>query len=392
MAYPPSVPEILPVDLARAIERGEAVQILDVRAPERVQRGRIDLVPEGRFFNIRGSELAARTSLDGAGIDPSMPIAVVCGFGNDSRVLARHLGALGCDARSLAGGLSAWMRLAMPRVLDPPASLDHLVQFDRIGKGALGYLLVSDGNALVVDPPLDAVAYLEAAAARGAEITAVLDTHVHADYISGASRLSRYLAVPYYLHAADSVYAYDGTPGRLSFQAIGDGDTIRVGRCTVRVRHTPGHTEGSVTYLVGDEVALTGDFLFIESTGRPDLAGKTAAWTRQLWDSVERARREWPAGVRIHPAHYAGDAERCPDRSVGRTFASILQTNPALHFTTCDTFSAWVQSQTAPFPDAYRTIKAVNVGLVEVDDRQADELEIGRNECALGGRQWPPGR
>lgn len=383
MASAPAVPEISPADLARAIERGEAVQVVDVRAPERVQSGRIDLVPDDRFFNIRGSVLAARASLEGTGLDPSRPIAVVCGFGNDSRKLAQHLGALGCDARSLAGGLSAWMRLAMPRVLDPPPSLDHLVQLDRLGKGALGYLLVSDGEALVVDPPLDASAYLEAAAARGADITGVADTHVHADYVSGATRLSQSLGVPYYLHTADSSYAYDGTPGRLPFHPIRDGDTIRVGRCAVRVCHTPGHTVGSVTYLVDDDLALTGDFLFIGSIGRPDLAGKTAEWTEQLWASVERARREWTPGVRIHPAHYAGESERRADRSVGETFAHLLQTNPSLQFATRETFSAWVQSRAASFPEAYRTIKAINVGLVEVDDRKAEELEIGRNECAL---------
>ena len=386
MAKAPSVPEIAPADLARAIERGEPVQIVDVRAPERVRAGRLDLVPDARFFNIRGSELAARTSLEGTGIDPSNPVAVVCGFGNDSRRLANHLGTLGCEARSLAGGLSAWMRLAMPRVLDPPPGLDHLVQLDRLGKGALGYLLVSDGEALVVDPPLDASVYLEEAAARGAEVVGVADTHVHADYISGAPRLSQSLGVPYYLHAADSAYAYDGTPGRLRFRPIGDGDVVRVGRCAVRVCHTPGHTEGSVTYLVGDDVALTGDFLFVASIGRPDLAGKVAEWTERLWESVERARREWAPSVRVLPAHYAGESERRADRSVGEPFARLLQTNPSLQFATREAFGDWVRSLTAPFPEAYRTIKAVNVGLVEVDDRQAEELEIGRNECALGGR------
>jgi hypothetical protein len=68
---------------------------------------------------------------------------------------------------------------------------------------------------------------------------------------------------------------------------------------------------------------------------------------------------------------------------VGEPFAHLLQTNPSLQFATRETFSAWVQSRAVSFPEAYRTIKAINVGLVEVRDRKAEELEIGRNECAL---------
>jgi glyoxylase-like metal-dependent hydrolase (beta-lactamase superfamily II) len=377
--------EIAPVELAFALERGEALQIVDVRAPERVRRGHLDLVPAERFHNIRGSVLLARRSLEDTGLDPALPVVVVCDRGRDSQVAARHLRRLGSNARSLAGGWSAWARLTLPRVLEPSCGLDHFVQFDRLAKGALGYLLVSDGEALVVDPPLDATAYLEAAAARGAEVVGVADTHVHADYVSGAPRLARALGVPYYLHAADSVYPYDGTPGRLEFRAVHDGEAIRVGRSTVRVRHTPGHTEGSVTYLVDRDLALTGDFLFVGSIGRPDLAGKTAAWTDELWRSVSAAKREWPRALRIYPAHYAGETERNADRSVGAAFGSLRSTNPSLRMNSREAFRAWVAQRAAPFPEVYKTIKAVNVGLIEVSDEQAAELEVGRSECALGG-------
>jgi glyoxylase-like metal-dependent hydrolase (beta-lactamase superfamily II) len=339
--------EIAPVELAFALERGEALQIVDVRAPERVRRGHLDLVPAERFHNIRGSVLLARRSLEDTGLDPALPVVVVCDRGRDSQVAARHLRRLGSNARSLAGGWSAWARLTLPRVLEPSCGLDHFVQFDRLAKGALGYLLVSDGEALVVDPPLDATAYLEAAAARGAELVGVAVTH--------------------------------------EFRAVQDGEAIRVGRSTVRVRHTPGHTEGSVTYLVDRDLALTGDFLFVGSIGRPDLAGKTAAWTDELWRSVSAAKREWPRALRIYPAHYAGETERNADRSVGAAFGSLRSTNPSLRMNSREAFRAWVAQRAAPFPEVYKTIKAVNVGLIEVSDEQAAELEVGRSECALGG-------
>ncbi len=209
---------------------------------------------------------------------------------------------------------------------------------------------------------------------------------MHADYISGAPAIAGALGVPYYLHPADAVYPYDGTPGRLTFEPLGDADTIEFGRSALRVAHTPGHTEGSLSYLIDDAAALTGDFLFVESIGRPDLAGKTREWTGQLWESVKRARSEWPAELMIYPAHYGSEAERRPDRSVGGTFGALQTENEALRFSDRDAFTRWVESQTARSPDVYRTIKAINLGLLSVSEPEAEGLEVGKNECALGGR------
>ncbi len=316
--------------------------------------------------------------------DPMLPVAVVCGQGRDSRVVAAHLNSLGARALSLAGGLAAWSRLVVPRVLRAPASVDTFVQFDRIAKGDLGYLVISAGEAFVADPPLDYATFAREAANRGARIVGVADTHVHADYVSGASRLAREYGVPYYLHPADTEYPYDGRPGRVEILPIADGDVIRVGRANVRVHHNPGHTLGSVSYVIDDSVAMTGDFLFVGSVGRPDLAGKTAAWTELLWESVERARREWSADLTVYPAHYGGERERNADRSVGATVSQLLVSNPALQHATAADFAAWVAASVGSFPDTYRTIKAVNIGLVDVTDDEAEELEVGRNECALG--------
>jgi glyoxylase-like metal-dependent hydrolase (beta-lactamase superfamily II) len=381
----PHVPEISSAELASALETGDPIQVVDVRAPQRVQAGRIDLAPEDRFYNIVGSQLIRHTNLAPSGIDPAVPVAVVCGFGNDSRVLAYHLNRLGCDAKSLAGGMSAWMRLAVPRELAPPQSLDYLVQFDRLGKGALGYLLVSGGAALIIDPPRDVSDYLIVLEDTGAKLVGVADTHIHADYISGAAALARQFGVPYYLHPADAVYPYDGTPGNIGFEPLGDDYVIELGRCSLRVKHTPGHTEGSVTYLIDDAAAFTGDFLFIASIGRPDLAGKTAQWSEQLWRSVESIKGNWPPGIMIHPAHYASDHERCGDRSIGEPLGKLLTENAALALADRSGFVEWVTGRSSSFPENYRKIKAVNVGLLHVDEAQAEELEIGKNECALGG-------
>jgi len=368
--------EITPEKLVEAVEHGEEIHILDVRAPQRLASGRIDIVPEDRFHNVRGSELLAR---ENPGLPRGAHVAVVCGHGNDSRRVASHLSGHGFRAESVAGGMVAWMRTVIPRELEAPPELDRLVQLDRIGKGALGYVLVSEGEALVVDPPRHVAAYLTAAG--DARIVGVADTHAHADYISGAEALARAYDVPYYLHPMDAIYPYDGTPGTLRFKPVVGGERLRVGRAEIEVVHTPGHTEGSVTLRCGDAFALTGDFIFVGSVGRPDLGGKTEEWTGVLFGSLEAARRDWPGTLRIYPAHYGSAAERAPDHSVGGAFGDLR--NEPLRIDDAERFAQWIRARAGKFPDAYRRIKAINVGLESVEDAEADVLEAGRNECAL---------
>lgn len=381
----PETPEYSPRELAQLFESRQAIQIMDVRAPERVATGRIDLLPKERFHNIRGSVLITHKTIPATGLDPDLPVAVICGRGEDSKVIAGHLRGMGLDARSLSGGMAAWMRWVVPRELDPPEGLDRLIQFDRVGKGCLGYLLVSGDEALIVDPPLDYSAFLPVLENTGARLVGVADTHIHADYVSGAVSMAGRFGVPYHLHPSDAVYPYDGTPGQIEFSPIGEGTVIEFGKTGLQVMHSPGHTEGSVTFLVEDRVALTGDFLFIESVGRPDLGGKEKEWAKQLWESLTRAIRKWDDGMAIYPAHYAAESERRFGRAVGAPFGTLLRESEILRIQDPEVFLHTIINQKAPFPEAYRKIKALNVGLAPIVETEVDELEVGRNECALGG-------
>ncbi|HEX7077342.1 MAG TPA: MBL fold metallo-hydrolase [Candidatus Eisenbacteria bacterium] len=377
------IPEITGEELVRDIEAGVPIRVLDVRASDAVQAGRIDIVPPERFVHIRGSRILAMGAKVKEALPSDGPIAVVCGHGNSSKQVALILNGLGFTASSLRGGMAAWAHTVVPRRLEPPAGFDELVQFDRVAKGAVGYLVAAGGEALLVDPPRKAQPYLDYARTAGYRVVAVADTHVHADYLSGAPSVSRALGVPYYLHPADAVLPYDGTAARIEFTPVEEGSEIPVGGARVRVMHTPGHTEGSVTYFAGDGVALTGDFVFVRSIGRPDLGGKAEEWTPVLWKSLERARREWPASLRIHPAHYANDGERESDRSIGRTFGAVRAANEPLEIADEKAFTDWVMTRVGSSPAAYRKIKTVNLGLLEIFDVEAEELEGGRNECAL---------
>ncbi len=384
MAPSDTVPEISPEELVRRVEEGEALDVLDVRAPFRLASGTIDIVAPAAFHNIAGSQLLGLEDPDEAGLQRAKELAVVCARGVASRDVAAFLNEKGYRASSVRGGMAGWMRMCVARDLDPGPDLDALVQFDRIGKGALGYLLVSDKEAVVIDPPRDPQPFLDRAARIGAVVVAVADTHAHADYISGGTELARALSVPYFLHPADLVLPYDGRRGSIPVEPIQEGEKITFGRATLRVEHTPGHTEGSVTYRVGDDLAFTGDFIFVRSIGRPDLGGKAVQWIAQLWQSLERARSEWPESIRLVPAHYTSDEERCADRSIVASFGAVRKANEPLRITSSFAFSSWVEARTQQPPEAYARIKAINLGLLEVDAEEADVLEIGRNQCSAG--------
>jgi glyoxylase-like metal-dependent hydrolase (beta-lactamase superfamily II) len=384
MFQPSTAPEISPEDLVRAIESGAPIRVLDIRAPNALAGGRIDVGSPDQFVNMRGSEVVSLGEGIRSALDPEMPLAVVCGRGNSSKQVAAHLNELGYRARSMTGGMTAWADALVPRHLAPPPGFDHLVQFDRIAKGALGYLLAAGGEAWVVDPPRKPQAFFDVARDLGVKVVAVADTHAHADYISGGPAISKRMGIPYYLHPSDAILPYDGSPATIAFTPVEDGQTLRLGDCEIVVEHTPGHTEGSLCYRMGDDAVLTGDLIFIRSVGRPDLGGKLDEWTPILWKSVSRSLAAWAPSIRVMPAHYASDAERESDRSVARPLARVREGNEPLQLRSETEFVAWVKKKVGSSPEAYRKIKAINLGLLQVWDMEAQELESGKNECALG--------
>lgn len=380
---PPSLPQIPPQELAERLDRGEPVQVLDVRASEKVERGHIAFGRELEFHAQPNSKLFAMPDVKELQLDASRPIAVVCNHGNSSKKTTAFLRERGYEAYSVIGGMAAWESVYVARPLSPTPSLSHVVQLDRVGKGSLSYVLVSAGDAVLVDPGRHLARYEEVLGELGATLAAVVDTHVHADYLSGARAAAERWGVPYFLHPDDAVSPYDNRPGELSFQPLRDGDTIAFGHATLRAVHVPGHTLGSITLVADELLALTGDFLFIQSIGRPDLGGKSAAWAKLLWQSLERARESWRGELLILPAHYANEAERRADRVVAARFDVIAATNPVVAIQDEREFLKWIADHQNSFPDAYRTIKEANLGLVEISDADAEVLESGPNQCAV---------
>lgn len=222
------------------------------------------------------------------------------------------------------------------------------------------------GEALIVDPNRDIYAYIDLAEREGLRITAITETHIHADFLSGARELAEATGATLYLSDegdADWKYAFASDAGAV---LLHDGDVIEVGNIRVRAIHTPGHTPEHMSFLLTDAAnadqpmgIFTGDFVFVGDVGRPDLLERAAgiggtmeAGARNLFDSLQ-AFKQLPAFVQVWPGHGAGSA-------CGKALGAVPQStvgyeklfNWALTITDRDEFVAEVLAG-QPEPPAY---------------------------------------
>src|SRR5690606_2978667 len=187
------------------------------------------------------------------------------------------------------------------------------MKIEQIYTGCLAqgaYYIESEGEAVIIDPLRETQPYLERAQKSGAKIKYVLETHFHADFVSGHVDLAKKTG-------ASIVYGPNANP---SFDAhiAKDGEEFKVGKVTIRVLHTPGHTMESTTHLLIDENGkehsiFTGDTLFIGDVGRPDLAQKAGSIKQEdlagyLYESLHNKIMTLPDDVIVYPAHGAGSA------------------------------------------------------------------------------------
>jgi hydroxyacylglutathione hydrolase len=169
------------------------------------------------------------------------------------------------------------------------------------------YLLASEGEAVVVDPQRDVELYLAAAAQQGVAIRHIVETHLHADFVSGHKELAARTGAKIYI-GAEAGAMFSHVP-------VGDGYELRFGKASIRVRETPGHTPESICLVVTDEekspapwAVLTGDTLFIGDVGRPDLSPRhtPAQLAGLLYDSLHQKLLALADDVLVYPAHGAG--------------------------------------------------------------------------------------
>src|SRR5215469_11817465 len=194
------------------------------------------------------------------------------------------------------------------------------------------YMIGSGGVAAVIDPQRDVDIYLEAAAGKGWKIESIIETHLHADFVSGHSELAKRTGAQIYLGA--------GSGAEFPHVAVNDGDEIEFGQCRLRFLQTPGHTMESICILMNDRGApdraaalFTGDTLFVGDVGRPDLSPNHTPQELAaiLYRSIHEKLMTLPDDTEIFPAHGAGSlCGRQMSSESSSTIGRQRQTNYAL--------------------------------------------------------------
>jgi glyoxylase-like metal-dependent hydrolase (beta-lactamase superfamily II)/rhodanese-related sulfurtransferase len=348
------------------------VTVLDIRTDEhRAQWAIPGSVHVNAYEALREGRPGALTD---AAFPLDRPVVTVCNVGRVSQTAADILAERGFDARSLAGGMKAWS-LAW-NLADVPLSdaSVRIVQVRRTGKGCLSYVVGSNGEAAVIDPSVSPEVYVAIAREHGWSVRRVLETHIHADHLSRARELVTETGAALLLPAQQRA--------RFPFTTVADGDRIQVGKATLTAIHTPGHTNESTAYLLNEAAVLTGDTLFTNGVGRPDLHADTETVrqrARALFQSLTRLR-QLPPDMLVLPAHasepipFDGRPIAAPLNDVSTWLSGWVASEPA--------FVERVTSNLPPTPPNFVRIVELNE-LGEFPSGDPTELEAGANRCAV---------
>jgi glyoxylase-like metal-dependent hydrolase (beta-lactamase superfamily II)/rhodanese-related sulfurtransferase len=222
--------------------------------------------------------------------------------------------------------------------------------------GCASYLIgdPNRGEAVVVDPAYAIGQYLEAAAQDGLRIVRVLETHTHADHVSGHGRFALEHDIPVSVHpVAEPEFAFD---------PLEDGQVLHAGDVPIRVLHTPGHRPEHCAFVVDERLVLTGDSLFVGDAARPDLAVDAREGAEGLFQSLQRLT-QLPDAYEVYPGHVAGSlcgVAMSPARST--TIGAEKQTNAALAFGEMQEFIASSAAVSTPRPPTTVRVVAFNKG------------------------------
>jgi glyoxylase-like metal-dependent hydrolase (beta-lactamase superfamily II) len=370
-----------PEQLERELRSGAPVAVIDIRDRDAFAGWHLDPGAHGVLENVPEAELAGDPAAVLDRLPAGAPVRLICNAGNASRRPAAALAGLRPDIASVSGGMIGWARLLTADAVPMPGPA-RVIQLRREARGCLSYLIESDGEAMVVDPAPAIDAYLDEAGRLGATIVGVLDTHVHADHLSGARALAERTGAALYAPPA-SLARGVADPER--FTPVADGRALPLGRADLRVVALPGHTS-DMTGLVVDGAALVGgDSLFADSVARPDLeSGDAGAGdaARELFATLHERVLSLPPETLLLPCHYPGGRR---DAAIAPTLGDVRARLPELDGDP-EAFVRGVLDGMPPRPANFEAIIEANLGRGP-DADAAGRLEVGANNCAAS-RSW----
>lgn len=403
--------EIDPDELKKKIDDNENIFLLDVRTPPEYEAWRISyekhdnpkLIPVDRLFMNDPTLLKE--------IPKEKEIVTVCSHGNRSMIAAKILQQLGYNVKSVKGGMAGWNKVYdIAEISVPEEAPFKIWQIRRISKGCMGYIISSkeDKTATVIDPSREIYeSFLKIAQDNEFQITQLLDTHQHADHVSGIVKLVKTITKETNMEQirvyCSSLEDYETSKTELkNIMYVKDGDKIYIDdKVTLRAIHTPGHTNGSMSFIIEyspndnnnnnnvndkhptNSYLFTGDTLFVDGVGRPDLRDQTKKFAELLYDTYHKKILQLPDDTVVLPAHFNGTSIALKHTvPILETLGTIKKRVKLLSMTK-DEFIDYIADTVQPRPGNYRTIISINKKMLLQDEIEMADLEAGPNSCAI---------
>ena len=399
--------EIDPEELKKKIDNNEDIFLLDVRTPQEYEAWRISyenhnnpkLIPVDRLF-MKDPALLEEIPKD-------KEIVTVCAHGNRSMIAAKILTQLGYSVKSVKGGMAGWNKVYDVAEIPVPTEAPFKIwQIRRISKGCIGYIISSkqDKTATVIDPSREIYeSFLQTSQDNELQITQLIDTHQHADHVSGIVKLTKTKTPEINMGKTNiffsSLEEYDSSETELkNIMYVKDGDKINVGdKVTLRAIHTPGHTNGSMSFIIEytptdnnninnnpvDSYLFTGDTLFVDGVGRPDLRDEAKKFAELLYDTYHKKILQLPDNTVVLPAHFNGTSIALKHTvPILETLGTIKKRVKLLSMNK-EEFIDYIADTVQPRPGNYKTIISINKKMLPYDEIEMADLEAGPNSCAI---------
>lgn len=352
------------------LESGKEVSILDIRPmKEREEWSIPQSIHIDTYDKLKQNDASVFDNLQ---LDKSIPVVTVCAAGKTSAIAAGILEQKGYNASSLQDGMKGWSLAwnTAHQLFDD----FEVWQIRRTGKGCLSYIIASNKETIIIDASLPAEVYTQLINQHHLSVKCVAETHIHADHLSRSKKVAEYFHVPLYLPVPDKV--------QFEFNPVKADTIFSIGSVVLKSIPSPGHTLESFSFYIDNKILITGDTLFTNGVGRPDLKSNTEESREKahlLYQSLHKLLA-LPDNVAILPAHTNKPVEF--DNTLIKTTIGEAKKNIAMLKNNEEDFINSLLQKIPPTPPNFLAIVEKNIagnyeGINPVD------LEAGANRCAI---------
>jgi glyoxylase-like metal-dependent hydrolase (beta-lactamase superfamily II)/rhodanese-related sulfurtransferase len=402
---------IKPTELKKKMDEGEDIFILDVRSKQEHDLWTIsyDNYPDSLVIPV--DTLSSIDSLKQ--IPKNKEVITFCAHGQRSSMAAKTLASLGYNVRTVEGGMTGWSKLYDVAPIDIESNITLKIwQIRRISKGCMSYVIAStkEKKAIIIDATCEIDTVINnLLQENGFTVSKVLDTHMHADHLSGSVKVAiKYgseIAVSSFESYITQQLSREKEP---KYRLITAGEKFEIGGgFYLEAIHTPGHTDGSMSYLLkihdvaqkedigkqensddnfdkndgnSNYYLFTGDTIFVNGVGRPDLHKKSEDYANKLYHTYHDVIFNLPDKTIILPAHYSSAFEH--KKPILDTLGAIKQRLTTIIDSKIK-FIDFVTSNIPPHPMNYEKIVYLNKNLISCDRVGQADLESGPNSCGI---------